>query len=237
MPNAVFVPHSVLFIPHCRPPPALMCRRRSTPSSSLAITVCGSRRKPLQSSSPIHCLCRGLSLLSLVDVVSRRRPPSFQFIVRRRRRRRRRRFLSVVDIINIYCPPSPHLLSPAPSLVSCRATSPPPSPATSTLTSGEIGQRWMGGGVRLTAQRNQWTAVVVAAMCVDGRQDGRQRRWWHDPGGRRQRQRRRNERRDGGAITMRRIEIVVDGGGGSDGRRWHNGQQDGRGSAAGQGDG
>jgi hypothetical protein len=35
----------------------------------------------------------------------------------------------------------------APSLVSCRASSLPPSPA-STLTSGEIGQRRMGGGVR-----------------------------------------------------------------------------------------
>ena len=152
----------------------------------------------------------------------------------------------MVDIINIYCPPSPHLLSPAPSLVSCRATSPPPSPA-STLTSGEIGQRWMGGSVRLTAQRNQWTVVVAAAMCGCGCQDGRQRRWWHDPVGRQQRQRRRNERREGSAITMRRIEIAVDGGGGSgsggggggggNGRLRRNGQQDGRWSAAGQGDG
>jgi hypothetical protein len=87
--------------------------------------------------------------------VSRRRPPSFQFIARRRRRRRRR-FLSAVDIIAIYCLPSPCLLSPVPSLVFCRASSPPPSPAT-TLTSGEIGQRRMGGGVRLTARPNRWT--------------------------------------------------------------------------------
>ena len=138
MPNAVFVRHLVSFLPHLRPPPALVCRCRSTPSSSVAIAVHGSSRKPPQSSSPIRCLSR-LSLLSLIAVVSRRWPPSFQFILHRRRCRRRRRFLSVVDIIAIYCPPLPRLLSPAPSLVSCRASSPTPSPA-STLTSSEIGQ-------------------------------------------------------------------------------------------------
>ena len=137
--------HLVSLLPHRCPPPALACHRRLTPSSSVAIAVRGSRRKPLQSSLPIHCLPR-LSLLSLVAVVSRRRPPSFQFIVRRHRRCRRR-FLSAVDIIAIYCPPLPCLLS----LVSCRASSPPPSSA-STLTSGEIGQRRMGGGVRLTVR-------------------------------------------------------------------------------------
>ena len=41
---------------------------------------------------------------------------------------------------------------------------------------------------------------------------------------------------DGGRITMHSIEIAVDGGGG-DGRRQCNGRQDGRASAAGQGDG
>jgi hypothetical protein len=146
MPNAVFVHHLVSFLPPRHPPSALTCRCRSTPSSSVAIAVCGGSRKPPQSSSPIRCLSR-LSLLFLIAVVSRQRPPSFQFILHRRRRCRRRRFLSAVDIITIYCLPLPRLLSPAPSLVSCRASSPTPSPA-STLTSSEIGQRWMGGGVR-----------------------------------------------------------------------------------------
>ena len=144
MPNAVFVCHPVLFLPHRCPPPALTCRCCSTSSSSIAIAVRGSRRKPPQSSSPIRCL-RHLSSLSLVTVVSRWWPPSFQFIVRCRSRRHR--FLSAVDITAIYCPPSPHLLSLAPSLISCRASSPPRSPA-STLTSGEIGQQRMGGSVR-----------------------------------------------------------------------------------------
>ena len=144
MPNAVFVRHSVLFLPHRCPPPALTCRCCSTSSSSIAIAVRGSRRKPPQSSSPIRCL-RHLSSLSLVTVVSRWWPPSFQFIVRRCRRRHC--FLSAVEIIAIYCPPLPRLLSPAPLLVSCRASSPPPSPA-STLTSGEIGQQRMGGSMR-----------------------------------------------------------------------------------------
>jgi len=75
MPNAIFVCHLVLFLPHRRPPPALVCRHCSTPSSSVAIAVRGSRLKPSQSSSPICCL-RHLLLLSLVAVVSRRRPPS-----------------------------------------------------------------------------------------------------------------------------------------------------------------
>ena len=112
MPNAVFVRHSVLFLPHRCPPPALTCRCCSTSSSSIAIAVRGSRRKPPQSSSPIRCL-RHLSSLSLVTVVSRWWPPSFQFIVRRCRRRRCRcrRLLSVVDIITIYCQPLPCLLS------------------------------------------------------------------------------------------------------------------------------
>ena len=82
MPNAIFVCHPVSFLPHRRPPPALACRRRSMPSSSVTIAVHGSRHKPPQSSSPIRCL-RRLSLLSRVTVVSRRRPPSFQFIARR----------------------------------------------------------------------------------------------------------------------------------------------------------
>ena len=164
-----FVRHLVSFLPYRHPPLALACRRRSTPSSSVAIAVRGSRLKPPQSSLPICCLHR-LSSLSLVAVVSRWRPPSFQFIARRRSRRRR--FLSAVDIINIYCPPSPRLLLLAPSLVSCRASSPPPSPA-STLTSGEIGHRRMGGGVRLTARLNRWMAAAAAAMGVGGRRDGR----------------------------------------------------------------
>ena len=134
--------HPVSFLPHRRPPPALACPRCSMPSSSVAIAVRRSRRKLPQSSSPIRCL-RRLSLLSLVAVVSCWRQPSFQFIIRHRRRRRRH-FLSAVDIIANNCPPLPHLLSPAMLLVSCRASSPPPSPA-STLKSGEIRQRPMGG--------------------------------------------------------------------------------------------
>ena len=145
MPNAVFVRHPVSFLPHRRPPPALMCRPRSTPSSSIAIAVRRSRRKPPQLLSPIRCL-RRLLLLSLVAIVSRWWPPSFQFIVRCCCHRCHR-FLLAVDITTIYCLPSPHLLLPVPLLVSCKASSPPPSPA-STLTSGEIGQRWMGGNVR-----------------------------------------------------------------------------------------
>jgi hypothetical protein len=35
--------------------------------------------------------------------------------------------LSEIDIIAIYCLPSPRLLLPAPSLVSCRASSPTPT--------------------------------------------------------------------------------------------------------------
>jgi hypothetical protein len=152
MPNAVFVRHlvSFLLLPHCRPLPALVCRRCSTPLSSVAITIRGSRRELSQSSLPNRCL-RRLSPLSLVAVSSPWRPPSFQFILlhcRRRHCRRRHRFLSVLVIIAIiYCPPLPRLLSLAPSLVSCRALSLPPLPA-STLTSGEIGQQRMGGGVR-----------------------------------------------------------------------------------------
>jgi hypothetical protein len=115
--------------------------------SSVTIAVRASHHKPPQSSLPIRCL-RCLSSLSLVAIVSCRRLPSFQFITRHRRCRRcHRHFLSAVDIIPIYCLPLPCLLLPALSLVSCRALSPPPSPA-STLTSGEIGQRRMGGGVR-----------------------------------------------------------------------------------------
>ena len=132
MPNAIFVCHMVSFLPHHRLRPALVCCHHSTPSPSVAIAVRGSRIKPPQSSSsPIRCLCRLLSL-SLDAVISRRRPPSFQFIARRRRHRR---YLSEIDIIAIYSLPSPRLLLPAPSLVSCRASSPTPSPA-STLTSG-----------------------------------------------------------------------------------------------------
>ncbi len=147
MSNAVFVRHlaSFLLLPHCRPLPALVCRRCSTSLSSVAITIRGSRRELSQSSLPNRCL-RRLSPLSLVAASSPWRPPSFQFILRHCRRRHR--FLSVLDIIAIiYCPPLPRLLSLAPSLVSCRALSLPPLPA-STLTSGEIGQRRMGGGVR-----------------------------------------------------------------------------------------
>ena len=171
-----FVCHLVSLLPPRCPPLALACRRHSTPSSSVAIAVRGSCLKPPQSSLPICCL-RRLSSLSLVAIVSRWRPPSFQFIARRRRRRRRRRrFLSAVDIITIYCPPSPRLLLSAPSLVSCRASSPPPSPA-STLTSGEIGHRRMGGGVRLTARLNRWmaaaAAAAAAAMGIGGHRDGR----------------------------------------------------------------
>ncbi len=58
----------------------------------------------------------------------------------------------------------------------------------------------------------------------------------HDCGGQRQWRWRRNGRQDGGAITMRGIEIAVDGSGGN-GRGRHNGRQDSRASAAGQGDG
>ena len=78
MQNAIFVHHPVSFLPHCCPPPALACRRCSTPLSSVTIVVRGSHRKPPQSSLPIRCL-RRLSLLSLIAVVSRWRPPSFQF--------------------------------------------------------------------------------------------------------------------------------------------------------------
>ena len=142
MPHDVFVHHPVSFLLHRRLPPALACHSHSTPSSSIAIAVHGSCRKPPKSLLPIRCL-RRLSLLSLVAVVSHWRPPSFQLIVHRCRRR----FLLAVDIIAIYCPPLPHLLLLALSLVSCRASSPPLSPA-STLTSSEIGQRQMGGGMR-----------------------------------------------------------------------------------------
>jgi hypothetical protein len=88
---------------------------------------------------PIRCLHR-LSLLSLVAIVFRRRPPSFQFIVRYRRYRRchrcRRRFLSAVNIIiAIYCQLLPRLLSPAPSLVSFRASSLSLSPLVGTMIS------------------------------------------------------------------------------------------------------
>ena len=169
MPDAVFVCHSVLFLPHRRPPPALACHHHSTPSSSVAIAVSGSHRKPPQSLLPIRCL-RRLLLLSLFTVVSHWRPPSFQYIVCHRRHRRR--FLLAVDIIAIYCPPSPRLLSPVLSLVSFRASSPPPSPA-STLTSGEIELRRMGGGMRLMVRCNQWTAVAAAAMGIGGHCDGR----------------------------------------------------------------
>ena len=182
MPNAIFFRHLVLFLPHRRLPPALACSRRSTPLSSLAIAVRGSRRKPTQSSLPFRCLRRLLSL-SLIAVVSCQQPQSFQFIVRRRRRRC---FLSAVDIITIYCPPSPCLLLPAPSLISCRASSLPPSPAI-TLTSDEIGQRRMGGGVRLMVRRNRWTVVAAAAMGISGHCNRRRQHRWHNRGGRRQR--------------------------------------------------
>ena len=175
MPNAVFVRHLVLFIPHRRLPPALACRRCSTPLSSLAIAVRGSRRKPTQSSLPIRCLCRLLSL-SLIAVVSCQRSKSFQFIVHRRRCRRCC-FLSAVDIITIYCPLSPRLLLPAPSLISCRAI---------TLTSDEIGQRRMGGSVRLMVRRNRWTVVAAAAMGIGGRCNRRRQHWWQNRGVRRQ---------------------------------------------------
>ena len=183
MPNAIFVRHLVSFLPHCRPLPAFACHRCSTPLSSVVITIRGSCHKPSQSSLPNRCL-RRLLPLSLVAVSSPWRPPSFQFILRHRRRRHH--FLSVLDIIAIYCPPLPCLLSPAPSLVSCRALSLPPLPA-STLTSGEIGQRRMGGGMRLTAWRNRWMAVAAAAMVIGGRRDGRRRRGWHNRGGQLQR--------------------------------------------------
>ena len=117
----------VLFLPHRRPPPALACHCQSTPLSSVAIVVHGSRRKPPQSLSPVRCL-RRLSLLSLIAVVSRWWPPTFQFILHHRRRRHHhRRFLLAVDIIAIYCPLAPCLLSLALLLVSCRASSQPPS--------------------------------------------------------------------------------------------------------------
>jgi hypothetical protein len=136
MPNAVFVCHPVSSLAHPHPPPALMCRCHSTPSSSAAITIRGSHRNLPQSSSPIRCLCH-LLLLSFVAVVSRRRLPFFQFIVLGCRRRRflshcRHRFLLAVDIITIYRPPSPCLLLPAPLLISCRASSQPPSPVVGT---------------------------------------------------------------------------------------------------------
>jgi len=94
----------------------------------------------------------------------------------------------------------------------------------------------MGGGMRLTARRNQWTAVAAVAMGVGGHRNGRRQQRWHDRGGRRQWRWRRNGRGDGGVITMRGIEIAVDGGGG-DGQRRCNGRQDRRAAAAGQGDG
>jgi len=83
----------------------------------------------------------------------------------------------LIDIIAIYCPPLPRLLLPVPLLISCRALSLPPSPA-STLTSSEIGQQRMGGSVRLMARRNRWTVVAAAAMGIVGRHDGRWRRRW-----------------------------------------------------------
>ncbi len=58
------------FLPHCPPLPALMCRCRSTASSSVDIAIRGSHRKPPKSSSPIRCI-RRLSSMSLVAVVSR----------------------------------------------------------------------------------------------------------------------------------------------------------------------
>ena len=39
MPNAIFVCHPVLFLPHHHLPPALMCRPCSTPLSSVIIGV------------------------------------------------------------------------------------------------------------------------------------------------------------------------------------------------------
>ena len=69
MPNAFFFRHPVSSLPRCRPPPALACRRPSTPLSSANIPVRGSCRMPPQSSSPILCL-RHLLSLSLVAIVS-----------------------------------------------------------------------------------------------------------------------------------------------------------------------
>jgi hypothetical protein len=114
----------VSFLPHCPLPPALACRRQSTPSSSTAITVHGSCRKPPQSLLPICCL-HHLSLLSLVAIVSHQQLLTFQFILHRccRRHHHHRRFLLAVDIITIYCLPLLRLLLLVPSLVSCRALS------------------------------------------------------------------------------------------------------------------
>ena len=69
MPNAFFACHPVSSLPRRRPPPALACSCLSTSSSSTNIAVCGSRRKPPQSLSPMRSL-RRLLLLSLVAVVS-----------------------------------------------------------------------------------------------------------------------------------------------------------------------
>ena len=126
--------------------PIVVRRQLSRASLFNTIVICGHHR-PRKSPAAV-IISNPLSPSSLV-AVSRHRSLSsaatvLPIIVRCRRSCR---FLSAVDIITIYCPPSPHLLSPAPLLVSCRASSPPPSPA-STLTSGEIGQRRMGGGVR-----------------------------------------------------------------------------------------
>jgi hypothetical protein len=133
VPNAIFVATRSCSFPivirhqhSC----AVVVQRHCHPSPSPSAEVAVSRRSHR---------CQ-----SAVSAVSHRWLPSFQFIVCRCRRHC---FLSAVDIIAIYCPPSPRLLSPAPLLVSCRASSPPPSPA-SILTSGEIGQRRMGRGVR-----------------------------------------------------------------------------------------
>ena len=127
MPNAVFVCHPVSSRARCCPPSALACHCCSTPLSSATIAIGGSCPNLPQSLLPICCLCR-LLLLSLIAVVLRWWLPPFQFIVRHCCRHRflsphRRHFLPAVDIIAIYCPPSPHLLLPAQLLVSYRASS------------------------------------------------------------------------------------------------------------------
>jgi hypothetical protein len=96
----------------CPSPSALACRRRTPlvrrrrppPSSAAAAIIVAPLRRLRRLSPPTP---------SILLVVFCLRQPSLQYLVRRRCRS----FLSAADIVVISRPPSPHLLSPQPSLV------------------------------------------------------------------------------------------------------------------------
>ena len=105
---------------------AVVIQRHRHPSPSPSVEVAVSHR-----SDRCQSTAYTVSSHSLNAVVSCWQPPSFQFIICLSRRHH---FLSAVDIIAVYCLPLPRLLLLALLLVSCRASSPPPLPA-STLPS------------------------------------------------------------------------------------------------------